>query len=489
MNPETGETKETNEVTHEYVEAVIEANKEMETEKDLSYVIPGEKITYTIRIRNTGDLSKKITVSDSIPEGTEFVEGSVLLNGMPSSVTKEQLEAGIEVEANGNTEQTISFEVTVQEGATEVKNTAVVDETPTNETKVPVISYEKTAEVIRQTEENIPEGTVTAGDKIKYTIKVNNLGEEPVTNITVKDVVPTGTTLSKVYNSGITNDKNEITWTIDEILAGATLDVSFEVTVNYNNADTATIRNIATVDDEDTNEVETPYDKPEIKEESWVEKTGTEIINSTDDSITYKITYNASIKDFVGEGKVTLVDYLPYEIDVENQYLDGGLYDAKTKTITWEEDLGTIDTYTNGNKTVTLEKEITVKYLYGEDAETLEGTIPNRVEGTLQLTQEDPENQAQDKTVLEDKKEATHETEVQIPTYIIVHHYIEGTNIKVPSKVYGEVVEDETQEGFVGQEYTTVASGNVQENYQVVSNSGNTTGNNDKNTNRSNLLL
>ena len=476
MNPETGETKETNEVTHEYVEAVIEANKEMETEKDLSYVIPGEKITYTIRIRNTGDLSKKITVSDSIPEGTEFVEGSVLLNGMPSSVTKEQLEAGIEVEANGNTEQTISFEVTVQEGATEVKNTAVVDETPTNETKVPVISYEKTAEVIRQTEENIPEGTVTAGDKIKYTIKVNNLGEEPVTNITVKDVVPTGTTLSKVYNSGITNDKNEITWTIDEILAGATLDVSFEVTVNYNNADTATIRNIATVDDEDTNEVETPYDKPEIKEESWVEKTGTEIINSTDDSITYKITYNASIKDFVGEGKVTLVDYLPYEIDVENQYLDGGLYDAKTKTITWEEDLGTIDTYTNGNKTVTLEKEITVKYLYGEDAETLEGTIPNRVEGTLQLTQEDPENPTQDKTVLEDKKEATHETEVQIPTYIIVHHYIEGTNIKVPSKVYGEVVEDETQEGFVGQEYTTVASGNVQENYQVVSNSGNTTG-------------
>src|SRR5699024_7823945 len=62
------------------------------------------------------------------------------------------------------------------------------------------------------------------------------------------------------------------------------------------------------------------------------------------------------------------------------------------------------------------------------------------------------------------------------PTYIIVHHYIEGTNIKVPSKVYGEVVEDETQEGFVGQDYTTSASNNVQENYQVVSDSGNTTG-------------
>ena len=474
-NPETQEIKETNEVTHEYVEAIIEANKEMTTERNLSYVIPGETITYTIRIRNTGDLSKKITVSDRVPQGTEFVEGSVLLNGTPSNVTKEQLESGIEVDV-GDTEQTISFEVTVLEGATEIKNTATVDGENTNETKVPVISYEKTAEVIRQTEENIAEGTVTAGDKIKYTIRINNLGEDPVTDVTIKDIVPTGTTLSKIYNSGITNDKNEITWTIERIEGNESLDVSFEVTVNYDVIENKNITNVATVDGEETNEVETPYDKPEIKEESTIEKTGTEKVTSTEDEISYKITYTASIKDFVGEGKVTIVDYLPYEIDIENQYLDGGFYDAKTKTITWEQDLGTIDTYINGDKTVTLEKEITVKYLYGEDAETLEGTIPNRVEGTLQLTQEDPENPLQDKTVLEDKKEATHETEVQIPTYIIVHHYIEGTNIKVPSKVYGEVVEDETQEGFVGQDYTTSASSNVQENYQVVSNSGNTTG-------------
>ena len=474
-NPETQEIKETNEVTHEYVEAIIEANKEMTTERNLSYVIPGETITYTIRIRNTGDLSKKITVKDNIPEGTEFVEGSVLLNGTPSNVTQEQLESGITVDV-GDTEQTISFTVTVLEGATEIKNTAVVDGENTNETKVPVISYEKTAEVIRQTEENIAEGTVTAGDKIKYIIRINNLGEDPVTDVTIKDIVPTGTTLSKVYNSGITNDKNEITWTIDNITVGESKEVSFEVTVNYDVIENKNITNVATVDGEETNEVETPYDKPEIKEESTIEKTGTEKVTSTEDEISYKITYTASIKDFVGEGKVTIVDYLPYEIDIENQYLDGGFYDAKTKTITWEQDLGTIDTYINGDKTVTLEKEITVKYLYGEDAETLEGTIPNRVEGTLQLTQEDPENPLQDKTVLEDKKEATHETEVQIPTYIIVHHYIEGTNIKVPSKIYGEIVEDERQEGFVGQDYKASASSNVQENYQVVSNSGNTTG-------------
>ena len=475
-NPKTGEEKDTNEVTHEYIEAIINASKELETENNLSYVVVGEELTYTIRVSNSGDLSKKFIIQDSIPTGTEFVEESILLNGQKSNITKEQLEKGFEVELTGRQELTVSFKVKVIDGATEIKNTANIDGTPTNETKVPVLSYEKTAEVIRQTVENIPEGTVTTGDKIKYTIKVSNLGEETIGKITVKDFIPEGTTLSKAYNDGILNDKNEIIWNIADLEAGTSIDLSFEVIVNYDILDNKVITNVATVDEKETNETETPYEKPEIKEESTIEKTGTEAIDSTEDSISYKITYNASINDFVGEGKVTITDYLPYEIDIENQYLDGGFYDAKTKTITWEEDVGAIDTYTNKEKTINLEKNITVKYVYGEDAETLNGTIPNRVEGKIELTQKDPENPTQDKTVLEDTKEDTFETEVQIPTSIIVHYYIEGTNQKVPSKTYGQVVEDEIEEGYVGQSYTTLPSENVQENYQLVSNTGNTTG-------------
>ena len=475
-NPKTGEEKDTNEVTHEYIEAIINASKELETENNLSYVVVGEELTYIIRVSNSGDLSKKFIIQDSIPTGTEFVEESILLNGQKSNMTKEQLEEGFEVELTGRQELTVSFKVKVVDGATEIKNTANIDGTPTNETKVPVLSYEKTAEVIRQTVENIPEGTVTTGDKIKYTIKVSNLGEETIGKITVKDFIPEGTTLSKAYNDGKLNDKNEIIWNIADLEAGTSIDLSFEVTVNYDILDNKVITNVATVDEKETNETETPYEKPEIKEESTIEKTGTEAIDSTEDSISYKITYNASINDFVGEGKVTITDYLPYEIDIENQYLDGGFYDAKTKTITWEEDVGAIDTYTNKETTINLEKNITVKYVYGEDAETLNGTIPNRVEGKIELIQKDPENPTQDKTVLEDTKEDTFETEVQIPTSIIVHYYIEGTNQKVPSKTYGQVVEDEIEEGYVGQSYTTLPSENVQENYQLVSNTGNTTG-------------
>ena len=475
-NPETQESKDTNEVTHEYVEAIIDAEKEMTTERGLSYVISGEKITYTIRVQNEGDLSKTLTVQDSIPEGTEFVANSVHLNGMTSNITQEQLENGFEIEVAGKQTVTISFTVTVLDGATEIRNIAIADGKETNETRIPVVTFEKVAEVIRQTEEELPEGTVTTGDKIKYTIKINNLGEETINSITIKDTIPEGTTLSNINNDGIKNDRNEITWNVTNLQPETSTEVSFEVIVNYDVADSKIIENVATVDDEETNKVETPYDKPEIKEESSIVKTGTEVIKSTEDEVTYKITYNATIKDFVGDGKVSLVDYLPYEIDIENQNLDGGLYNSQTKTITWEQDLGTIDTYTNGDKKVNVNKEITVKYLYDEDAETLSGTIQNRVEGTLQLTQPDPASIGQDKVVLEDTKQVNFETRVEIPTHITVHHYIENTTTKVPSKVYGQVVEDEIQEGYVGQSYTTNVSSNIQENYQVVSNSGNVTG-------------
>ena len=382
-NVATVDEEPTNEITHTYIEPIISGTKEMTTQRGLSYVIPGEEITYTIKVKNEGDLGKNIVVQDTIPEGTEFANGSVLLDGQQSEITKEQLEAGINIEMEGQSEHTVSFKVIVQEGAEEIRNTATVDGTETNETKVPVLDYEKTAEIIKQTAEELPEGTATAGDKIRYTIKVSNLGEEATESIEVKDVVPEGTTLSKIENSGKVNDKNEITWTIESIEAKTSVEVSFEVIIDYDIVENKVITNIATVDGEETNETDTPYDKPEIKEESSLEKTGTEKINSTQEAISYKITYNAIVKDFVGEGRVTIVDYLPYEIEEEKSELNEGIYDANAKTITWEEDLGTIDTYLNGEKDIEIIKDITVKYVYGEAEETLSGTIPNRVTSNL----------------------------------------------------------------------------------------------------------
>ena len=55
-----------------------------------------------------------------------------------------------------------------------------------------------------------------------------------------------------------------------------------------------------------------------------------------------------------------------------------------------------------------------------------------------------------------------------IQTNVIAHYYIEGTKDKVPSNVEGQVVEDITLTGYVGEKYTTTEAKNVSPEYELV---------------------
>ena len=444
-NTATVNDTSTNEVSNTYIEPIISATKEITTQYGLDYVVQGEKVGYTITINNEGDLAKNVVVKDTIPQGTELVEGSISINGEEQEYIAEDLSNGIQVEIPARNTVIVRFVVTVGQDIAEIINIANVDGEDTNKTQIPVVTFTKTAEVIRTTQEAIEAGRVTASDKIKYTITINNLGLEAVDNITVKDFIPEGTTLSNIGNDGITNGNQEIIWNINNLQAETNTNVSYEVTVNYDSLDTKEIKNVATVDGKETNEVVTTYQKPTIKQTSNIVKTGTEVITSVDDEITYRITYTATIDDFVGKGKVTIVDKLPFSVNVANDQLAGGTYDQITKTITWEEDLGNIDTYLNDEKQVNIVKDITVKYVY-EDEEHLSGTITNNIQANLQLTQGD-------NIVLEDSKQSSCGTRVEIPAKVIVHHYIYDNETKEYTKV--KIAEDEIINGIIGTEYVT----------------------------------
>ena len=494
-NPDNPESPEepTNETEHTYAEAVVKANKEITTEKGLSYVVEGEKITYTIRVQNSGDLGAEVVIKDSIPEGTSFVEGSVQVNGeKDASKTATDLANGIRVTVPERTgketpgEATVSFTVKVnpvgaEETSKSIKNTGYIHKTPespeepTNEVVVPVLMYKKKAEIIRaQEKEEIPEGSVTAGDRIKYTITIHNVGTEKIEGVEIKDRVPEGTTIYQIYDDGeiSLNAGNVITWNVAEIAGGEVKEVSFEVTVNYDNKE-KTIQNVATVDDKETNEVETPYIVPELELESSIVKEGIEKVASAEEKVSYTIKYTANIQDFVGQAKVKIVDYLPYTIDEVNSEIDNGIYNAENKTITWEVNVDSIDTYQNaeGVQSIDITKTLLLKYNY-PDPENLNGNIDNKAEGTITLTQnKDPEGT--EETVKEETVEDKHEVKVEIPAEVIVHHYIYDeakggeTTQKVPSKE-GGVVADEQIEGMVGQSYDTNPTSRVDENYECI---------------------
>ena len=303
--------KSSNETETEFNKPVINSEKIA----DKTAVVAGEKLTYTIKVTNTGKADGTATVKDEVPTGTEFVEGSIAINGsIKSSLTEKDLKEGIEVDvpkANENEAgtATVSFEVIVKQGTTGMlTNKATVNEIPTDEVKTPVITFFKKAE----------QSTVKAGEKILYTITLVN-SSEVTGKVIVKDEAPENTTfvdgsieLNKVQlkdkDNNVLTEQNLKDGIEIEVTANSEVTLTFEVTVNEQNRlnDGDIIKNTAYVNEKPSEETETEFNKPVISSEKIANKTAvvegeelTYIINVTN---TGKADGKAIIKDEAPKG-------------------------------------------------------------------------------------------------------------------------------------------------------------------------------------------
>ena len=215
------------------IRPIISANKSA----DKNAVVPGETITYTITVTNTGNADGKAIVKDTIPEATEFIENSIKINGEDTNYTAQNLEEGITVDVAKQNEQgeagtvEVEFKVKVsnifaQYEKASIINQATVNEEKTNEVKNPVIKFEKSANKEK----------VKVGDTVTYTISIENIGDAEGTVI-VKDTIPTGTKL--VENSTIKLNDEDTNYTGQnlndgielKVKSGERLEITFEVEV------------------------------------------------------------------------------------------------------------------------------------------------------------------------------------------------------------------------------------------------------------------
>lgn len=195
----------------------------------------GDKLVYTIDwVNNAVDengvpVAAEITVTDKVPDGTEFVaasDGGKLADGKVTWSLGEK-----EPGASG----TVSLTVKVTNDAvTTVENQASItigkgDPLTTNKVVVDVPGKSVV-------EPGDSDGSIQVGDTVKYTITYKNTKNAPA-KVTVVDVLPKGLTYiegTASYGGAYDSEDHKLTWTLENVPAGGKGEVTFEAKVNAN---------------------------------------------------------------------------------------------------------------------------------------------------------------------------------------------------------------------------------------------------------------
>ena len=241
----------------------------------------GDILTYTIQWvndavdKNGNATAATVTVTDTIPEGTEYVNNSAQ-NATYDGDTK-TLTWTIK-NADPNATGTVSFRVKVTEAAVKndedntIENQATVEvgdneskQTTQTETYVPEKSVTKYQPKDGDATTEVPQTGLKVGDQLTYTISYKNT-EDTASTVTITDKVPTGTEFVSADNGGALDEESGIvTWTLNEVQPGATGEVTMTVKV-VSGAET-TVENTASVQiGEDGPTVSTNTESTEIDE-------------------------------------------------------------------------------------------------------------------------------------------------------------------------------------------------------------------------------
>ena len=269
----------------------------------------GETITYVIKITNKGNEDVNgIRTIDVIPEGTELdsISEGGKLNNDGKIVWKNDIKAGETV--------TVSFKAKVTADSVNlIKNTAKVNGEETPETKTPIITAVKTANVVTtiDKEEVLEDRYAKVGETIRYTITVKNTSEVDGTTV-ITDSIPDGTTLvdgTITENGKFDKENKTITWNNVVVPANSEVSVNFDVVVNAKTIageDVKSVKNTATVGNIPTEEVETKVANiTTVKTSEGIHADGTPVTEENPLHELDKITYTL-IATNIGNGKGTV---------------------------------------------------------------------------------------------------------------------------------------------------------------------------------------
>ncbi|GMK48295.1 hypothetical protein PghCCS26_54250 [Paenibacillus glycanilyticus] len=211
---------------------------------DRSFVQIGEILTYTIVAANFGSLTNQnVTVTDAVPEGATFVEGSVFINGISSLSANPAL--GIEVgDIPSQSNTVVQFQILVNAipSSMQIINTAEAQYQSTSAIGpfpiATVFSNTVTIPVLINAVQSVKSADrafVLAGETISYTLRFTNEGTTLMSNLRLLDLLPLGTefvTDTFTINGTVYPDyRPDVTQNLPPLAAGAAITIQYQVFV------------------------------------------------------------------------------------------------------------------------------------------------------------------------------------------------------------------------------------------------------------------
>nr|WP_278935471.1 adhesin [Methanobrevibacter smithii] len=275
----------------------------------------GDNVTYTVTVTNDGDVdASQVVIVDQLGNGLKYVSSSDggVWDEKTNTVT------WIVDLAAGKT-KTLNVVATVVGYGNVTNSLAVGNKTSKINVNVPEITPNKT----------VDNKNPNFGDNVTYTIVVSNDGAADAKNVVVKDILAPGFKFIEANYGGVYDELTRtVTWIVD-VNAKDHVDLTIKVTVE----DYGVLTNNVTVGNK-TSSVNITV--PEI-----IPNKTADIENPNfGDEVTY--TVNVTNAGKVNANNVVVHDVLGEGLELISA--DGGVYDDKTRTITWTVNLNSGET-------------------------------------------------------------------------------------------------------------------------------------------------
>lgn len=249
----TSGKKNTNETVHVTGDAGVPPVLDvLKSSNKTGYVINGDTIIYTLRLKNNGGISEDTVITDEIPAGTAFVsakEGTY-------NAERDRVEWYLgTVEAGGERTVRFTVKVTAKEGrifnqarfGNDIPRKILPETEPSSTSNIVEHVMKVSSQELAVTKHVTPNTDVNKGSVLTYTIDVKNTSDESASFDTViTDQIPEGTEFVSAGNGGTYNKaKNRAEWYVGTLDAGKTARVTYKVKVTVS---TGFIRNTAKAD-------------------------------------------------------------------------------------------------------------------------------------------------------------------------------------------------------------------------------------------------